>query len=50
MSYVLAAYALAVGGIAAYAAWLAQARRRLERELTALPPEMTVDSAATRAV
>ena len=37
MSYAVAAYALVVGGLAAYAAWLARARRRLERELAAWP-------------
>ena len=37
MSYAVAAYALVVGGVAAYAAWLAQARRRLERELASQP-------------
>ena len=37
MSYAVAAYALAVVGVAAYAAWLGQARRRLERELASPP-------------
>jgi hypothetical protein len=36
VSYALAAYGLVVGAVAAYAAWLAQARRRLERELASL--------------
>jgi hypothetical protein len=38
MSYALAAYALVVGGITAYAAWLASARRALVRELASHPP------------
>ena len=37
MSYALAAYALVVAGLAAYAAWLARARRRLQRELLDRP-------------
>jgi heme exporter protein CcmD len=37
VSYVLAAYGLAVGGVAAYAAWLARTRRQLERELAGAP-------------
>ena len=37
MSYALAAYALVVGGITAYAAWLASARRALRRELGVAP-------------
>lgn len=37
MSYALAAYLVAVGGVAAYAAWLARARRQLERELASAP-------------
>ena len=35
MSYALAAYAVVIGGVFAYAAWLARARRRLLRELAA---------------
>jgi CcmD family protein len=37
VSYALAAYAIAVGGIAAYAAWLARQRRALESELRSEP-------------
>lgn len=37
MSYVLAAYGVVVGGVAAYAAWLARTRRHLARELAAAP-------------
>jgi CcmD family protein len=37
MSYALAAYAVVAGGIAAYAAWLARARRQLAAELAAAP-------------
>jgi hypothetical protein len=35
VSYALAAYAIVVGGLVAYGAGLARARRRLERELAA---------------
>jgi len=35
MSYAVASYALVVGGLVAYGAWLARSRRRLERELGA---------------
>jgi hypothetical protein len=35
MSYALAAYGVVVGGVLAYAAWLARTRRRLTRELAA---------------
>ena len=35
MSYVIASYALAVGGALAYAAWLARLTRRLGREVEA---------------
>ena len=37
MSYAFAAYALVVGGVVAYAAWLARTRRQLERELAGAP-------------
>ena len=37
MSYALAAYAVVLGGVFAYAAWLARARRRLARALAAPP-------------
>jgi hypothetical protein len=35
VSYALVAYALVVGGVAAYGAWLARTRKQLERELAA---------------
>jgi CcmD family protein len=34
VSYAAAAYLVVAGGVAAYAAWLARARRQLERELS----------------
>ena len=37
MSYALAAYAVVLGGLAAYAAWLGRTRRQLERELAGAP-------------
>ena len=37
MSYALATYGVVIAGVLAYAAWLARARRRLERELAARP-------------
>jgi CcmD family protein len=37
VSYALAAYGLVIAGVLAYATWLANTRRRLERELAARP-------------
>ena len=37
MSYALAAYGVVIGGVLAYAAWLAHTRRRLARALAAPP-------------
>jgi len=37
VSYVIAAYAVVVGSVVAYALVLARARRRLARELTSRP-------------
>jgi CcmD family protein len=37
VSYAVAAYLVVIAGIAAYAAWLARARRQLERELPGVP-------------
>jgi CcmD family protein len=37
VSYALATYGVVIAGVLAYAAWLARARRRLERELAARP-------------
>jgi CcmD family protein len=37
VSYALAAYGVVIGGVVAYATWLARTRRQLERELAAAP-------------
>lgn len=37
MSYAVAAYAIAVGGVLAYAVWLARTRARLVRALSGPP-------------
>jgi CcmD family protein len=37
VSYALASYGVVIAGVLAYGAWLARARRRLERELAAHP-------------
>ena len=46
MSYALAAYVLVIGGVFAYASWLARVRRRLAREFAAHVSQMAVDSRA----
>lgn len=43
MGYVIAAYAIAVGGVVAYAAWLARERRRLALALRAGARQNVVD-------
>jgi CcmD family protein len=34
VSYAIAAYLVAIGGVAAYGAWLVRTRRQLEHELS----------------
>lgn len=43
MGYLIAAYGIAVGGLVAYAAWLARERRRLTAALGAAERQNAVD-------